>query len=272
MFCATIIVETTPITVERKLAWLSGTRWSWCWLVTLSRTGDWTWKWEWYMAGFISISRAASTHSWRRCVTLSVWRSAKHLPSLRPSLHALKFMPTKLSLSVQSWMLHKISSLSIRLSWDSLVLFCGLHFEQDQMFLGQCRELCGWQHQMKHKLAFAFERRPISEMDYTRIVLQTCANQSWSCYTDASWSPEGDYSHQAAVIYYGNNLVAGQSQRQGLVALSSAEAELIASVWGIRLTLSIQVTWVSWSLRGPCMSLTQRQRCCCATFATACCQ
>ena len=62
---------------------------------------------------------------------------------------------------------------------------------------------------MKHKLAFAFDT-------------------SWGCYTDASWSPEGDYSHQAVVIYYGNNLVAWQSQRQSLVALSGAEAELIA--------------------------------------------
>ena len=61
----------------------------------------------------------------------------------------------------------------------------------------------------------------------------------WHCYTDASWSPEGDYSHQAVAIYYDTNLVAWQSQRQSLVALSSAEAELIASVWGNRLALSL---------------------------------
>ena len=54
----------------------------------------------------------------------------------------------------------------------------------------------------------------------------------WHCYTDASWAPEGDYSHQAVVIYLGSNLVAWQFQRQALVALSSADAELIASVWG----------------------------------------
>ena len=45
----------------------------------------------------------------------------------------------------------------------------------------------------------------------------------WHCYTDASWAPEGDYSHQAVAIYLGSNLVAWQSQRQSLVALSSAE-------------------------------------------------
>ena len=40
-------------------------------------------------------------------------------------------------------------------------------------------------------------------------------------------------------FYYDTNLVAWQSQRQSLVALSSAEAELIASVWGNRLALSL---------------------------------
>ena len=54
-----------------------------------------------------------------------------------------------------------------------------------------------------------------------------------------SWAPEGDCSHQAVAIYLGTNLVAWQSQRQSLVALSSAEAELIASIWGNRLALSL---------------------------------
>ena len=31
---------------------------------------------------------------------------------------------------------------------------------------------------------------------------------SWDCYTDASWSAEVDYSHQAAVLYYETNLIA----------------------------------------------------------------
>ena len=43
-------------------------------------------------------------------------------------------------------------------------------------------------------------------------------DRKWHCYTDASWSPEGDYSHQAVAIYYDTNLVAWQSQRQSLVA------------------------------------------------------
>ena len=61
---------------------------------------------------------------------------------------------------------------------------------------------------------------------------------SWDCYADASWSPEGDYSHQTVALRYGTNLIAWQSQRQSLVSLSSAEAELIAAVWGNRLGLS----------------------------------
>ena len=62
----------------------------------------------------------------------------------------------------------------------------------------------------------------------------------WRFYTDASWAPEGDYSHQAVATYYlGTNLVAWKCQRQSLVAFSSAEAELIASVWGNRLALSL---------------------------------
>ena len=61
----------------------------------------------------------------------------------------------------------------------------------------------------------------------------------WHCYTDASWAPEGDYSHQAVAIYLGSNLVARQPHRKSLVALSSAEAELIASVWRNRLALSL---------------------------------
>ena len=62
----------------------------------------------------------------------------------------------------------------------------------------------------------------------------------WHYYTDASWAPEGETCHQAVAIYLGSkNLVAWQSQTQSLVALSSAEAELIASVWENRLALSL---------------------------------
>ena len=75
----------------------------------------------------------------------------------------------------------------------------------------------------------------------------------WHCYPDANWAPEGDYSHQAVAIYLGTNLVAWQSQRQSLVALSSAEAELIASVWGNRLALSLygQLNEIS---KPPCIT------------------
>ena len=61
----------------------------------------------------------------------------------------------------------------------------------------------------------------------------------WHCCADASWAPEGDHSHQAVALYLGSNIVPWQSQRQSLVALFSAEAELIASVWGNRLALSL---------------------------------
>ena len=73
---------------------------------------------------------------------------------------------------------------------------------------------------------FAFFCQPVQDLQ-------------WHCYTDVSWAPEGDYSHQAVATYLGSNLVAWQSQRQSLVALSSAEAELIASVFGNRLALSL---------------------------------
>ena len=61
--------------------------------------------------------------------------------------------------------------------------------------------------------------------------------------TDASWAPEGDYSHQAVAIRLGSNLVAWQSQRQSLVALSSAEAELIASVCVLGVIVYFELVW-----------------------------
>ena len=51
--------------------------------------------------------------------------------------------------------------------------------------------------------------------------------------------PVGRQKATAVANSLGSNLVAWQSQRQSLVALSSAEAELIASVWGSRLALSL---------------------------------
>ena len=59
--------------------------------------------------------------------------------------------------------------------------------------------------------------------------------------TYASWSPQGDYSHQAVATYLGTNLVAWQSQRQSLVAGAGAEPELIASVWGNHPALSLSL-------------------------------
>ena len=59
----------------------------------------------------------------------------------------------------------------------------------------------------------------------------------WHCYTDASWAPEGDYSHQAVAIYSGSEaeLVASGNPRDSL-ALSllwpSAEAETYCQCLG----------------------------------------
>ena len=93
---------------------------------------------------------------------------------------------------------------------------------------------------MKLVLVCVGDVLPSIEMDLALcFVLRPVQDLKPHCYTDASWAPEGDYSHQTVAIYLGSNLVAWQSQRQSLVALSSAEAELIASVWGNRLTLSL---------------------------------
>eukprot|EP00971_Amphidinium_carterae_P099093 1959524-Amphidinium_carterae.1 len=59
-------------------------------------------------------------------------------------------------------------------------------------------------------------------------------------YTDASWSPTGEKSHSGLCTYYRGNLVAWNSKRQSLTALSPAEAELIACVSGAQLGLSLR--------------------------------
>ena len=59
---------------------------------------------------------------------------------------------------------------------------------------------------------------------HVALLCEPIHTSSWSCYTDASWSPEGDYSHQAIVLYCGANLVAWQTQRQSLVAISNQKS------------------------------------------------
>eukprot|EP00971_Amphidinium_carterae_P164239 3256029-Amphidinium_carterae.1 len=63
---------------------------------------------------------------------------------------------------------------------------------------------------------------------------------SLEVFTDASWSPTGEKSHSGLCTYYRGNLVAWNSKRQSLIALSSAEAELIACVSGAQLGLSLR--------------------------------
>ena len=142
----------------------------------------------------------------------------KH-PVLRPDQDPLEHTPILrlvgvllwLSLRTRpdmSWAVAKITRLAS--SDESRARVCVTHIAQ----------------YLKWTLHFALFYEPVTD-------------RKWHCYTDASWSPEGDYSHQAVAIYYDTNLVAWQSQRQSLVALSRAEAELIASVWGNRLALSL---------------------------------
>ena len=63
---------------------------------------------------------------------------------------------------------------------------------------------------------------PVFEMDLALcFVLRPVQDLKWHCYTDASWTPEGDYSHHAVVMYLGSNLVAWQSQQQSLARCGS---------------------------------------------------
>ena len=72
------------------------------------------------------------------------------------------------------------------------------------------------------------------------IAARTGFSRPYSSFAScASWAPEGDYSHQAVAIYLAPNLVACQSQRHSLVALSSAEAETHFQCMGNRLALSL---------------------------------
>ena len=103
--------------------------------------------------------------------------------------------------------------------WETATMIRLGNYKQGEVWMEGADNLPRW------TLLFALLYEPVQDL-------------KWHCYRDASWAPEGDYSHQAVTIYLGTNLVAWQSQRQSLVALSSAEAELIASVWGKRLALS----------------------------------
>ena len=90
-------------------------------------------------------------------------------------------------------------------------------------------------------------RRLKHVLQYLRWTLDFCmvftpnTDQTLYCYTDASLSPTGGRSHQGIAIYWGSNLIAWQSNRQSLVATSSAEAELIACVAGAQLSLALLV-------------------------------
>ena len=53
----------------------------------------------------------------------------------------------------------------------------------------------------------------------------------WHCYTDASWAPEGDCSHQAVAVYLGTNLIAWQS-RDSLLLLCPARKLNLLPVYG----------------------------------------
>ena len=54
-------------------------------------------------------------------------------------------------------------------------------------------------------------------------------------YTDASFAPDGGESHGCVVVKLGASLLAWKSSRQSMVALSTAEAELMEVVEGFAL-------------------------------------
>ncbi len=77
-------------------------------------------------------------------------------------------------------------------------------------------------------------------IDYCLVFVPCPQEFDFLCFTDASLSPTGEKSQQGVVMYAGPNLVAWVSNRQSLVALSSAEAELIAAVAGTQLAMSLR--------------------------------
>eukprot|EP00971_Amphidinium_carterae_P203999 4048171-Amphidinium_carterae.1 len=77
-------------------------------------------------------------------------------------------------------------------------------------------------------------------LDFALIFSGSKEETSLEVYTDASWSPTGEKSHSGLCVYYRGNLVAWNSKRQSLVALSSTEAELIACANGAQLGLSLR--------------------------------
>ena len=60
-------------------------------------------------------------------------------------------------------------------------------------------------------------------------------------YTDASFSPYGGHSVTGVVIEFLGCPVLWKGKRQGLVSLSTAEAELISACEGTTLALSVEV-------------------------------
>ena len=201
-----------------------------------------TLNWVQKRAHGLYINRATSMPSFRRCLTQSVLKivelqvnqnlfsdkphdephaqkaRVKH-PPLQPGQDPLDHTPVLRLVGVLLWV-----SLRTRpdISW-AVARITRLATSDEARARVCIRHVAQY---LRWTLHFALFYEPVQDL-------------KWHCYTDASWAPEGDYSHQAVAIYLGTNLVAWQSQRQSLVALSSAEAELIASVWGNRLALSL---------------------------------
>eukprot|EP00971_Amphidinium_carterae_P218180 4330931-Amphidinium_carterae.1 len=94
-----------------------------------------------------------------------------------------------------------------------------------------------------------FISSPMSCLDFALVFSGSKEETSLEVYTDASWSPTGEKSPSGLCVYYRGNLVAWNSKRQSLVALSSAEAELIACVSGAQLGLCLRAQLEEWFRR-----------------------
>ncbi|CAE7800726.1 GIP [Symbiodinium sp. CCMP2592] len=85
-------------------------------------------------------------------------------------------------------------------------------------------------------------KKTLAYLNYTKewkLLYGTGGPKALITYTDSSYAPDGDKSHGGAVVFWSGSPVAWRSGRQGLIATSSAETELLAASEGCTLTASV---------------------------------
>ncbi|CAE7767290.1 RE2 [Symbiodinium sp. CCMP2592] len=85
-------------------------------------------------------------------------------------------------------------------------------------------------------------RKVLAYLNYTKewkLLYSADGPREIVTYTDSSYAPDGDRSHGGAVVFWSGSPVAWRSGRQGLIATSSAETELLAASEGSTLTASV---------------------------------